>query len=102
MPVRRPSSSRGGAPPALPAPRFRIDAVFLELAVKGRTTDSKPPRHFAHLAVIVFDGEADHLQLDIGERPDIAALVEQAEPAEAAWYRRGLASAIARLRCRVR
>src|SRR4051794_1584920 len=52
---------------------FRINAVFLELAVECRAADAEPARDLAHLPMVMVDRQLDHLQFDIGQRAHIAA-----------------------------
>src|SRR6185437_565522 len=43
-----------------------------ELAVKRRTADLQPPRHFRHLPAVMTNGETDHVAFYILQRPDVA------------------------------
>ena len=51
----------------------------VELAIKGRTADLQPPRHFGHLSAIMGNSEAYDLAFDLLQRPNVAGGVEQRE-----------------------
>ncbi len=55
---------------------IRVDAIFLELAVKRGSANAETVRALAHLTTVMVDGKPDHLKFDIGQRAHIAALVE--------------------------
>ncbi len=58
------------------AARVGIDAVFLELAIKRRAADAEGVVRPRSLPLVVVDREADHVELDFREGPDIAAVVQ--------------------------
>src|SRR6185312_7923915 len=56
-----------------------FQAQALELAVERRAADFQPPRHFRHLPVMVGDGEADDLALDLLERAHVPGRVGEVQ-----------------------
>src|SRR5438093_13603049 len=52
----------------------------VELAIKGRTADLQPPRHFGHLSAIMGDSEAYDFPFDLLQRANVARGVEQRQP----------------------
>src|SRR5581483_12345338 len=55
-----------------------FQALFADLAVKRRAADAEAPGHLAHVAGVDLDGELDQVALDLLQRAQVAALVEDA------------------------
>ncbi len=64
----------------------------LELAVKRRAADSQPSRHLRQLAVLLADGKANELGLDLHERPDVPGGVKEPPRADRTELRSAIAA----------
>jgi hypothetical protein len=53
------------------------EIIFLQFTIERRTADAEAAGDFAHLAAIVFYGKGDGFGLELDQRADIAARVEE-------------------------